>query len=178
MADESRQFTTWDWVLFATMLVISAGIGIFYAFKGKKQKTTGDFLMGGRNMQLFPVAISILVSFMSAILILGTPAEMYTQGTLYFLYLLGMIISIILSAQMFVPLLYPLKLTSSFEVSDLLSLMELCHDNNVLIAYADIEGPDQSALPCLRCSFTEILANVEYLLLYMDSKGSDQAPSI
>ena len=98
------------------MLVISAGIGIFYAFIGRRKTTTGDFLMGGRNMQLFPVAISILVSFMSAILILGTPAEMYTEGTLYFVYLFGMIISIILAAQMFVPLLYPLKLTSSFEV--------------------------------------------------------------
>ena len=117
MAEGERRFGTWDWVLFAAMLAVSASIGIFYAFKGNKQKTTGDYLMGGRKMQLFPVAISILVSFMSAILILGTPAEMYTQGTLYSLYLLGMIISIILSAQLFVPLLYPLKLTSSFEMS-------------------------------------------------------------
>ena len=73
MADNSRQFGTWDWILFAAMLVVSAGIGIFYACVGKKKNTTGDFLMGGRNMQLFPVAISILVSFMSAILILGKP---------------------------------------------------------------------------------------------------------
>ena len=119
MADRSRQFVTWDWVLFSAMLLVSAGIGIFYGFTGKKQKTTGDFLMGGRNMKLFPVAISILVSFASAIMILGTPAEMYTAGTLYFIYMFGLVIAVILSAQMFVPLLYPLKLTSSFEVSNL-----------------------------------------------------------
>ena len=70
-------------------------------------------------MQVFPVAISILVSFASAIMILGTPAEMYTAGTLYFLYMFGLLIALVLSAQMFVPLLYPLKLTSSFEVSDI-----------------------------------------------------------
>lgn len=114
-----RQFETWDWVLFAAMLAVSAGIGIFYALKDmfrKKANSTGEFLMGGRNMQLLPVAVSILVSFMSAILILGTPAEMYTAGTLYFMYLLGMILAIILSSALFVPLLYPLTLTSSFEV--------------------------------------------------------------
>lgn len=117
--DEVRQFETWDWVLFAAMLAVSAGIGVFYALKdmfGKKANSTGEFLMGGRNMQLLPVAVSILVSFMSAILILGTPAEMYTAGTLYFMYLLGMILAIILSSALFVPLLYPLTLTSSFEV--------------------------------------------------------------
>jgi sodium-coupled monocarboxylate transporter 8/12 len=53
---------------------------------------------------------------MSAILILGTPAEMYTQGTQYFMYVIGMILAVILAAQLFVPLLYPLNLTSSFEV--------------------------------------------------------------
>jgi sodium-coupled monocarboxylate transporter 8/12 len=117
--DEVRNFETWDWVLFAAMLAVSAGIGIFYAVKefcSEKKNSTGEFLIGGRNMQLFPVAVSILVSFMSAILILGTPAEMYTAGTLYFTYLLGMILAIILSTILFVPLLYPLTLTSSFEV--------------------------------------------------------------
>ena len=116
MARSRDEFNVWDWILFAGMLLISAGIGIFYAIKGYKQNTTKEFLMGGRQMQLIPIAISILVSFMSAILILGTPAEMYTQGTQYFMYVIGMILAVILAAQLFVPLLYPLNLTSSFEV--------------------------------------------------------------
>ena len=53
---------------------------------------------------------------MSAILILGTPAEMYTAGTQYFVYLGGIVLAIIIAALVFVPLLYPLKMTSSFEV--------------------------------------------------------------
>ncbi|KAL4216282.1 Sodium-coupled monocarboxylate transporter 1 [Mactra antiquata] len=65
MEDETevRNFETWDWVLFAAMLSISAAIGIFYAIKdflNKDANKTGEFLMGGRNMQLLPVAISIL----------------------------------------------------------------------------------------------------------------------
>lgn len=71
--------------------------------------------MGNRNMQLFPITISIMASFISAILILGTPAEMYTAGTLYMFYIIGACIGCIVAAMWFVPLLYPLKLTSSYE---------------------------------------------------------------
>ncbi|CAL1538590.1 unnamed protein product [Lymnaea stagnalis] len=73
-------FGAWDYVVFAAMLVVSLAIGVWFALKGGKQKTQGEhYLMANRNMTIIPVAISILVSFMSAILILGNPAEMYTQ---------------------------------------------------------------------------------------------------
>ncbi|KAL8568333.1 hypothetical protein ACOMHN_040906 [Nucella lapillus] len=112
---EERRFQTWDYILFALVLAISASIGIFYACHGKKQKTTTEFLMADRNMSIVPIAVSILVSFMSAILILGTPAEMYTAGTEFVVHLVGLLLAVLISALVFVPLLYPLKLTSSFE---------------------------------------------------------------
>ncbi|XP_046559453.1 sodium-coupled monocarboxylate transporter 1-like isoform X2 [Haliotis rubra] len=115
MVDEERVFGVVDYVVFALMLLVSAGIGVFYACWGNRQKTTGEFLMGGRDMKTVPVAISILVSFMSAILILGTPAEMYREGTQYYLYTFGLIGAIVVSTVLYVPLLYPLKYTSSFE---------------------------------------------------------------
>lgn len=33
-------FTIWDYVVFITMLIISASIGVYYRFTGGKQKTT------------------------------------------------------------------------------------------------------------------------------------------
>ena len=39
--------------------------------------------MAGRNLKILPVALSILVSFVSALGILGQPAEMYAFGTQY-----------------------------------------------------------------------------------------------
>lgn len=33
-------FSAWDYVVFVIMLLISAGIGIYYRFTGGKQKTT------------------------------------------------------------------------------------------------------------------------------------------
>ncbi|XP_041355395.1 sodium-coupled monocarboxylate transporter 1-like [Gigantopelta aegis] len=104
-----------DYVVFALMLLVSAGIGVFYAFWGGRQKTTKEFLMADRSMKIIPVAISILVSFISAILILGTPAEMYTNGTEYILYTVGVCIGIALSTVLFVPMIFSLHMTSSFE---------------------------------------------------------------
>lgn len=34
------QFSTLDYVIFALLLVASAGIGLFYAFSGGRQRTT------------------------------------------------------------------------------------------------------------------------------------------
>ena len=110
-------FSVADWVVFAGLLVISACIGIYYALSGGKQKTTKEFLMANRNLKIVPVAISILVSFLSAILILGAPAEMYTKGTQYYLYVFGQMAAVVLATVLFVPLFYPLKLTSMYEVT-------------------------------------------------------------
>ncbi|BFZ26141.1 hypothetical protein BsWGS_29180 [Bradybaena similaris] len=115
MAQTKNGFGVWDYVVFVAMLAISSAIGIFFALRGRRKMTQGEYLMGNRNMPIIPVAISILVSFMSAILILGTPAEMYTQGTEFYMALVGMLLGIIVSAILYVPLLFPLKLTSVFE---------------------------------------------------------------
>lgn len=72
--------------------------------------------MGNRKLKTLPVAVSILVSFLSAILILGAPAEMYTKGTQYYMNVFGQMAAVVLGTILFVPLFYPLKLTSMFEV--------------------------------------------------------------
>ncbi|XP_052084212.1 sodium-coupled monocarboxylate transporter 1-like [Mytilus californianus] len=110
-----HQFSVADWAVFVSILVISACIGIYHALTGGKQKTTKEFLMGNREMSCLPVAVSILVSFQSAILILGAPAEMYTKGTQYYLYVFGQMSAVVLATILFVPLFYPLKMTSMYQ---------------------------------------------------------------
>ncbi|OWF48529.1 sodium-coupled monocarboxylate transporter 1-like [Mizuhopecten yessoensis] len=55
----------------------------------------------------------------SAILILGVPAEMYTQGTMYYIYTVGYVGGGLLTSFIFVPLFYPLNLTSIYEYLEL-----------------------------------------------------------
>ena len=50
-----------DWTLFALLIVLSLAIGIITGLRGNK--TTEDVLMGGRKMSVFPVTMSIFMSF-------------------------------------------------------------------------------------------------------------------
>ncbi|CAC5390249.1 SLC5A8_12 [Mytilus coruscus] len=65
-----KQFSATDWVVFVLTLVIPSCIGIYHGVTGGRQRTTKEFLMADRKMSCLPVAVSILVSFQSAILIL------------------------------------------------------------------------------------------------------------
>lgn len=54
-----QHFSVLDYVLFISMLAICGGVGVFFGFV-KKQKSTQDYLMGGRNMKLTPVIFSLV----------------------------------------------------------------------------------------------------------------------
>ena len=55
----SDRFTWIDYLIFAMMLSFSAAIGVFYAFNAKK-KNTDEFLLAGKSMSAFPVAMSLI----------------------------------------------------------------------------------------------------------------------
>ena len=80
---EVGRFSAWDYVVVVAMLLISVAIGIFYSLTGGKQKTADEFFLGNRNMNPIPVALSLVASFQSATTVLGTPAEVYLNGSMY-----------------------------------------------------------------------------------------------
>lgn len=114
------RFTVWDYVVFGAMLAISASIGIYHAVMGLRRKaSTDDFLMGGRSMSVFPVALSILASFMSAITLLGTASEMYIYGTQYLFIIFSYCLVIPATAYLYMPVFYNLQVTSAYEYLEL-----------------------------------------------------------
>lgn len=117
--DRSRAISTfvvWDYVVFGGMLLISAVIGLYYAFSGGKQQTSKDFLMGGRRMSAVPVALSLTASFMSAVTVLGTPTEVYRFGAIFSLFGITYLLVVVISAEVFLPVFYKLGITSTYEV--------------------------------------------------------------
>ncbi|NWH17452.1 SC5A8 protein, partial [Grus americana] len=113
------RFTVWDYVVFAAMLLISAVIGVYYAFVGGGQKTSKDFLMGGRSMSALPVALSLTASFMSAVTVLGTPAEIYRYGAIFCIFAITYGLVVLCSAEIFLPVFYKLGITSTYEYLEL-----------------------------------------------------------
>ena len=116
MADE--RFSIIDYVVFSVMLLISALIGIWYGCgPGGKQKTTAEYLLGDRQMKNWPVAISLLVSYLSAITLLGVPSEIYTYGGQYYVLIISYFIICFTVAVIFVPMFRRVNITCANEVS-------------------------------------------------------------
>jgi len=74
-----NKFSVADYCVFGATLLVSTLIGVYFAYGGK-QSNTKTYLMAGRDMHWFPVFVSLLVSFLSAITLLGVPSEIYTYG--------------------------------------------------------------------------------------------------
>ncbi|ELU06836.1 hypothetical protein CAPTEDRAFT_91192 [Capitella teleta] len=112
-----------DYLIFAFFLLVSLAIGVYHAFSGNKQRTTQEFIMADRNLKVLPTVLSLLVSYQSAIMVVGCSAEIYSYGTQqWFGVLIGYTFAILLAERLFVPWIFPLQLTSVYEVSSRLWL--------------------------------------------------------
>jgi len=83
LAELQALFGYVDYAVLVFVLALSVLIGAVFAWRG--QRSTADYLTASGEMSLFPMTMSLACSFISAITILGTPAEMYVYGTQYWM---------------------------------------------------------------------------------------------
>lgn len=108
-----------DYCIFIGLLAASALIGVYYVIKEKwqtKKATADDILMGGREMGIFPVAMSLIASYMSAITVLGIPTEVYLFGTGYWMVALAGILTYPVTCHIFLPFFHDMGLSSAYQV--------------------------------------------------------------
>uniref|UniRef100_A0AAQ4QET2 Solute carrier family 5 member 8 n=1 Tax=Gasterosteus aculeatus aculeatus TaxID=481459 RepID=A0AAQ4QET2_GASAC len=110
-------FAVTDYVVFALMLLVSAAVGVYYAWVDRGQGSSGDFLTGGRRLTALPVSLSLTASFMSAITVLSNPAEVYRYGANIGYYGLSYAMTMVVTSEIFLPVFYRLAITSTYEVS-------------------------------------------------------------
>ncbi|XP_035780997.1 putative sodium-dependent multivitamin transporter [Anopheles albimanus] len=111
----ASSFGVWDYVVFVAMLIISAGIGVYYRFSGGKQKTTTEYLLADRNMSIWPVSFSLMASFMSAVTLLGVSNENYQFGTQFVSINLSYGLATPIAAYLFLPVFFRLQACSAYE---------------------------------------------------------------
>ncbi|XP_052776428.1 sodium-coupled monocarboxylate transporter 1-like [Mya arenaria] len=109
------EFGTVDYVLFSLAFVASAAIGFYHAYRDRNKRKAEDFHLGGRKMHPIPVSLSLSATFLSSLTLLGTPSEVYTNGTMFYWIVLAMVIAIAAAAHIFVPVFYRLNITSCFQ---------------------------------------------------------------
>ncbi|XP_030855923.1 sodium-dependent multivitamin transporter-like [Strongylocentrotus purpuratus] len=112
---DTQPFTAVDYVVFLGIMLASIITGLYHAFAGGGQKTTSSYLLADRSMNSLPIALSTVVSFLSAITLLGIPAEIYTHGVQYWWTSFSCLIMMSLTAIIFIPVYYGLGLTTAYE---------------------------------------------------------------
>ncbi|XP_015525076.2 sodium-coupled monocarboxylate transporter 1 isoform X1 [Neodiprion lecontei] len=117
---QTRSFDVVDCVVFAGMLGVSALIGVYQAYKSRKnENAVREYLVGGQNMSIFPISMSLIASYISGITILGIPAEMYVYGTQLWCVVIPDCFVSLTMAFVYLPVFYKLQITSSYEYLNL-----------------------------------------------------------
>ncbi|XP_077564131.1 sodium-coupled monocarboxylate transporter 2-like [Haemaphysalis longicornis] len=104
-----------DYCVLVVVLGLSSFIGVYFAWKDRRCTNNKEFLVGNRQLQLFPVTMSMMASFLSAITILGIPSEIFIHGSQYMVNFVGLIIAIFLATTLFLPVFYEMDMISANE---------------------------------------------------------------
>ncbi|XP_070495286.1 sodium-coupled monocarboxylate transporter 2 [Chironomus tepperi] len=140
---DNFRFHLIDYLVFGAMLVFSASVGVYFGYFSKSKKSQskssstsdntyddkirGDFgsksmleyLLGSRKLKSFPVAMSLVASYISGVTVLGTPAEIYNYGTQYWLIVVSIFFMAFVVAYVYLPVFCSLKVGSSYEYLEL-----------------------------------------------------------
>ena len=100
------------WIIVAVYL---AGVVVMGTWFVKGQRNTTDYFLGGRSFGWLPVAISILVSDLSAISYIGCAAWIYTKDWRYSMTLVTGLFHAIVGAYLFLGLFRRLNLFTVYE---------------------------------------------------------------
>lgn len=109
------EFHVADYIVFSIFMCLSLGVGVFFSLWGGKQKSTVEYLMGDRQMGPIQIGISVAVSYVSALTLVGVPAEVYINGYMLAYNGVGIVFGFFLFTFFFTKIFFPLKLTSPNE---------------------------------------------------------------
>lgn len=104
-----------DFVVFAAALGISAFIGIYFAWKDRRNASVDNYFLAGRAMNPITVGMSMLVTYASAVGIISEPAECYITGNAYLWNSIMRFVAAIPSIVYFIPAFRRLNIRSKYE---------------------------------------------------------------
>ncbi|KAL1486413.1 hypothetical protein MTO96_031399, partial [Rhipicephalus appendiculatus] len=116
MAMAAPHFVALDYVVLMSFLALSAGIGVFIAWRDRRTMSNKHFLTGNRQLNRLPVSLSMMASYLSSIGILGQPSEVFLRGSTLWTSAISATVSITVAAFVFLPMYYKMDITSINEV--------------------------------------------------------------
>ncbi|KAK9869592.1 hypothetical protein WA026_003342 [Henosepilachna vigintioctopunctata] len=113
-----QRFDWQDYVSFVIMLLLCVVVGLYFGCV-KSSENAQEYLMGGRTMNVFPVALSLLASYISGISLLGIPTEIYVYGIQYMYILIGVFIMAVIFQNIYLPVFHDLNLISTYQYHEM-----------------------------------------------------------
>ena len=112
VANNQGGLTFIDVTVIVAYLLIMLYMGLKIA---RKQRSTEDFFVGGRDLPAWAVGISLFASVMSTILYLGQPGEMFRTGLSFLTRNIPLPLILIVVCFVWIPFFMRLRLTSAYE---------------------------------------------------------------
>ena len=99
-------------------LLLPIAVGFVFACRGQRQKTTTEFLFADKNSRSWILALSLVASYFSSVLLLASVAQVFSFGLQYIILALFAYWFVAAVAHViFIPMFHRLKVTSVNEVS-------------------------------------------------------------
>ena len=105
-----------DWIVLVTTLL---GIVVYGVWKGRRQRHLEQYLLAGRQMQWYTIALSVMATQASAITFLSTPGQAYTDGMRFVQFYLGLPIAMVILSITAVPIYHKLRVFTAYEYRSL-----------------------------------------------------------
>ena len=105
-----------DWCVVALYGLGMLAVGIYYA---RRTKTSGDYLLGGRNMRSWMVGLSLFATMLSTLSYLAWPGEMIKNGPIVLLGYSSFPLIYLVVGWLLIPRIMRQKVTSAYEILEL-----------------------------------------------------------
>uniref|UniRef100_A0A182XVS6 Sodium/solute symporter n=1 Tax=Anopheles stephensi TaxID=30069 RepID=A0A182XVS6_ANOST len=125
VSESLQRFGIADYIVFVASLLVCVVIGVYFGWKDwsvqrkRKQNVRRgsealNYLVGGRKMKIFPVAMSLIASFISGIAVMGASTETYLHGTQFCYIFTGIMLMAVSMNFIFLPVYQGLEITSAY----------------------------------------------------------------
>jgi solute:Na+ symporter, SSS family len=103
---------TADWIVLGATLLAIVAYGVW---KGRRQKNLEGYLLAGRELKWYTIALSIMATQASAITFLSTPGQAYSDGMRFVQFYLGLPVAMVILSITAVPIYHRLKVFTAYE---------------------------------------------------------------
>ncbi len=125
MNSTEKVLTSLDWWVIVIYGIGMIVVGIYFS---RRNKSTEDYMLGGRNMKSWRVGLSFFATLFSAVTYLSMPGEMVKNGPMMWSILAAMPFFYWVVAYYLIPFIMKLKISSAYELLE----MELDLKNRML----------------------------------------------